>query len=349
MRIAQISPLFESVPPKCYGGTERVVANLTEELTRRGHEVTLFASGDSRTRARLVACAPSALRLLEVRDSLAYHVCMLDEVLCRADEFDVIHSHADYLAYPFLARCPTPNVTTLHGRLDLADLEPIYRRFRDVPLVSISDSQRRPLPHAGWMATVHHGLPLDEFTFQWRPEPYLVFLGRMSREKRVDRAIAIATRVGLPLKIAAKIDRADRIYFHEVVEPLLDNPLIEYVGEIGGEAKNQLLGNALALLFPIDWPEPFGLVMIEAMACGTPVVAFGEGSVPEVVQDGVSGFIVNDIEQAVEAVARIDEINRVDCRGYFEERFGVGSMVDAYLDVYDRVMDVASEPLARHA
>lgn len=344
MRIAQISPLYESVPPERYGGTERVVAYLTEELIRRGHDVTLFASGDSRTRARLVPGSPTALRLAEkIRDPLGYHLCMLDEVVCCAREFDVIHSHADYLAYPFLAHCPTPSVSTLHGRLDLADLEPIYRRFPTMPVVSISDAQRLPLPRCNWVRTVHHGLPPDELELRTNPGRHLVFLGRVSPEKRVDRAIEIARRANLPLRIAAKVDPSDRGYFEHVIEPMLGHPLIEFIGEIGPSEKNDFLGNALALLFPIDWPEPFGLVMIEAMACGTPVIAFRGGSVVEVVEDGVSGFIVDSIDEAVDAIGRVGEIDRRDCRAWFEERFPVGRMVDDYLGVYERVMSDAKK------
>jgi glycosyltransferase involved in cell wall biosynthesis len=342
MRIAQISPLYERVPPERYGGTERVVAYLTDELIRRGHEVTLFASGDSKTRARLIAGCPKALRLAEkIRDPLGYHLCMLDEVMRRADEFDVIHSHADYLAYPFLAHCRTASVSTLHGRLDLDDLEPIYRRFTDLPVVSISDAQRRPLPRCNWMRTVHHGLPLEELRFRPEPLGHLAFLGRVSVEKRVDRAIEIARRSGLPLRIAAKIDPADRGYYESVVEPLLGDPHIEFIGEIGAEQKSDFLGSARALLFPIDWPEPFGLVMIEAMACGTPVIAFRGGSVAEVVKDGVSGFVVDSVDEAVEAVTRVSELDRRECRAWFEERFHVGRMVDEYLEVYERVLEDA--------
>jgi glycosyltransferase involved in cell wall biosynthesis len=339
MRIAQISPLYESVPPQRYGGTERVVANLTEELIRRGHDVTLFASGDSKTRAKLVPGSPTALRLANsIRDPLGYHLCMLDEVMRRAADFDVIHSHADYLAYPFLAHCSTPSVSTLHGRLDLEDLEPIYQRFHGLPVVSISDAQRQPLPHCNWVRTVHHGLPPGELRFRAEPQQHLAFLGRVSPEKRVDRAIEIARRAGLPLRIAAKIDPADRAYFESVVAPLLGDPLIEFIGEIGGPQKNDFLGGALALLFPIDWPEPFGLVMIEAMACGTPVIAFRGGSVAEVVKDGVSGFVVDSVDEAVKAVTRLPEIDRRRCRAWFEERFNVGRMVDEYLEVYERVI-----------
>jgi glycosyltransferase involved in cell wall biosynthesis len=344
MHIAQVAPLYESVPPRGYGGTERVVAYLTDELLRRGHHVTLFASGDSVTRAELVACSPSALRLAKVADPLAYHVCMLDEVRKRAREFDIIHSHADYLAYPFLGSVTVPSVTTLHGRLDLPDLVPVYEHFSRIPLVSISDSQRRPFPAANWVRTVYHGLPVDELTFQRRPEGYLAFLGRVSHEKRVDRAIEIAIRVGLPLKIAAKIDHADREYFEGVVKPLLGHPLIEFVGEIDAAHKNGFLGGACATLFPIDWPEPFGLVMIESMACGTPVVAFRAGSVGEIMKDGVSGFVVNSIEEAVAATRRIPTIDRALCRHYFETRFSVETMADAYLDVYNRVIGGTISP-----
>lgn len=347
MHIAQVAPLYESVPPKGYGGTERVVAYLTEGLLARGHDVTLFASGDSRTQAHLVSCSPSALRLnSSVRDPLTYHLCMLDEVRRRSEEFDVIHSHADYLAFPFLAGSSVASITTLHGRLDLPDLKPVYRQFAQVPLVSISDAQRRPFPEANWMRTVYHGLPLDEIRFCGKPERYLAFLGRVSPEKRVDRAIEIALRVGLPLKIAAKVDPADSDYFRRVVQPLLEHPLIEFIGEIDATQKGEFLGGARAMLFPIDWPEPFGLVMIEAMACGTPIVAFRAGSVPEVMKDAVSGFVVDDVDQAVEATARVDEIDRAQCRAYFETRFSLEAMVDAYLEVYERVIAGEAAPVA---
>jgi glycosyltransferase involved in cell wall biosynthesis len=337
MRIAQVAPLYESVPPRGYGGTERVVAYLTDELLRRGHEVTLFASADSRTDARLVAGSSAALRLMAVRDPLAHHICMLDELFRRADDFDVIHSHVDYLAFPFLASCPVPSVSTLHGRLDLADLKPIYRRFR-VPLISISDAQRRPVAHANWLRTVYHGLPLDELTFQPQPDGYLAFLGRIAPEKRVDRAIEIAKRVDMPLKIAAKVDPADQQYYEQVVRPLLDHPLVEFIGEINGREKSEFLGRARAVLFPIDWPEPFGLVMIEAMACGTPVIAFRAGSVPEVMKDGVTGFVVGDLDEAARAVRDVQQIDRAACRAYFEGRFSVGAMTDAYLSVYGEII-----------
>lgn len=342
MRIAQVSPLYESVPPRLYGGTERIVSHLTEGLVRRGHDVTLFASGDSRTSARLVTCCPSALRLdAAVTDPLGYHLCMLDEVARCADDFDLIHSHVDYLGYPFLDRCGTPCVTTLHGRLDIPELRLVYRRFRHLPFVSISDAQRTPLPAVNWVGTVYHGLPDHELVPRYRAGEYLAFVGRISREKRLDRAIEIARRAGLRLRIAAKVDPADKGYFEKEIEPLLDHPLIEFIGEVDLEQKSELLGGALAMLFPIDWPEPFGLVMIESMACGTPVVAFRGGSVDEIVQDGVSGYVVETIDEAVEALGRIEEVDRERCRAYFEEMFDVDSMVDAYLDVYERVIGLS--------
>ncbi|RMF23117.1 MAG: glycosyltransferase family 4 protein, partial [Deltaproteobacteria bacterium] len=306
MRIAQVAPLYESVPPRLYGGTERVVFHLTEELVRQGHDVTLFASGDSRTSARLCAPVERALRLGDgYDDAIPYHLVELEEVWRHADDFDVIHFHTDYLHFPVARRLGVPHVTTMHGRLDLRDLPPLYKEFRDIPLVSISDAQREPLAGANWVATVYHGLPLDAYHLVERPEGYLAFLGRISPEKRPDRAIEIARRVGIPLKIAAKVDRADRSYYEERIKPLLDGPGVEFIGEISEREKNEFLGNALALLFPIDWPEPFGLVMIEAMACGTPIVAFRGGSVDEVIDEGVTGVIVEDIEAAVAAIDRV--------------------------------------------
>jgi glycosyltransferase involved in cell wall biosynthesis len=338
MRIAQVSPLCESVPPRMYGGTERVVHNLVEELVRRGHDVTLFASGDSRTSARLVPITPTALRMADrVRDPLAHHLCLLDEVFGGANEFDIIHCHVDYLAFPFIERCPTPALSTLHGRLDLPDLPPVYRRFSSTPVVSISAAQRAPLSWANWLGTIHHGLPDGPLRFQPRAGDYLAFLGRISPEKRVDRAIEIARRVGLPLKIAAKVDPLDRDYYQQV-RPLMDDPLVEFIGEIQESDKSAFLGGALALLFPIDWPEPFGLVMIEAMACGTPVVAFRGGAVDEVMKDGVSGFVVDDLDGAVAALGRIPELDRMACRAYFDSRFRVERMAEAYLDVYAQLL-----------
>jgi glycosyltransferase involved in cell wall biosynthesis len=338
MRIAQVAPLCESVPPKLYGGTERVVAYLTEELVRLGHHVTLFASGDSNTSATLVPVCPEALRLAACRDHLAPHIGMLEQVATRAREFDVIHFHISPLHFPVMRRLPNAaHVTTLHGRLDLEELQPLYREFADMPVVSISDAQRQPLPEAGWISTIHHGLPRDLFGFQPAADGYLAFLGRISPEKRVDRAIAIATACRVPLRIAAKIDEADREYFDRDIAPLLDNPLVEFIGEIGERDKGAFLGGAKALLFPIDWPEPFGLVMIEAMACGTPVIAFPGGSVEEIVEHGVNGFVVGSIEEASYAVRHIDRIDRRKCRERFERRFSARRMATEYVDVYREV------------
>jgi glycosyltransferase involved in cell wall biosynthesis len=340
MRIAQVSPLYESVPPRLYGGTERVVSYLTEELVTQGHDVTLFASADSVTRARLIACCPQSLRLhAGCVDQLSHHITMLERVAGMADEFDMVHYHIDYLHYPLSRRLGNPHVTTLHGRLDLADLQPLYREFADMPVVSISDAQRAPLPGANWQGTVHHGLPRYLFGFHAGAGPYLAFLGRISPEKQVDQAIAIARRAGMPLRIAAKVDRTDQAYFDAVVRPLLEEPLVEFLGEIGDHEKDAFLGNALALLFPIDWPEPFGLVMIESMACGTPVIAYRRGSAAEVLDDGVTGFIVNGLDEAVEAVGRVAQLDRRRCRQVFEERFSAEVMARAYLAVYRRILN----------
>jgi glycosyltransferase involved in cell wall biosynthesis len=304
--------------------------------------VTLFASGDSRTRARLVAGSPTSLRLdAGCVDQLAHHIRMLELVVKSAAEFDLIHYHVDYLHYPISRRLGIPHVTTLHGRLDIPDLQPLYREFGDVPVVSISENQRAPLPDANWQATVYHGLPEDEFPFRERPGDYVAFLGRISPEKRVDRAIEIALRARVPLKIAAKVDEADRAYFEREIAPLLRQPGIEYVGEIGQHEKSDFLGNARALLFPIDWPEPFGLVMIEAMACGTPVIAVPMGSVPEIVEPGVSGFLVGSLEEALSALESIDRIDRRRCRMAFEERFSARRMAADYLRVYERLLESA--------
>jgi len=337
MKIAQIAPLGECCPPRLYGGTERIVAYLTEELVRLGHDVTLFASGDSRTSAQLIACCDMALRLNpDVRDPLPYQVKMMDEVRRRADEFDVLHFHVDFLQYPLAAAFSDRIVTTLHGRLDLPDLKPFYSAFPHYPLVSVSHDQRRPMPPVNWAGVVHHGLPKDLLPFVARPKgDYLVFLGRISCEKRPDRAIEIATRAGMKLKIAAKIDRADQDYWDVVIKPLVvSHPNVEYIGEINEQQKAEFLGQARALLFPIDWPEPFGLVMIEAMACGTPVIAFRNGSTPEVIDDGVTGFIVNDLQEAVAAVRAVKKLDRAGVRAAFEERFSAERMALDYLAVY---------------
>ena len=345
MRIAQVAPLFESVPPKLYGGTERIVSYLTEELVRMGHEVTLFASLDSGTRARLEAVCPKALRLdTQVKDPLAHHVLMLEQVLSKADSFDLVHFHIDYIHFPMARRMETAHVTTLHGRLDLPDLKPLYREFKDMPLVSISDNQRRPMSWANWRKTIYHGLPEDLYMPSFRPGEYLAFLGRISPEKRPDRAIEIAKRAGIPLKIAAKVDRADSDYFEQKIRALLDHPLIEFIGEISDREKNEFLSGALGLLFPIDWPEPFGLVMIESMACATPVIAYDRGSVPEVMVDGITGFIVRNVDQAVEAVKRLWAIDRRACRKIFEERFTSRRMAKEYVELYHSLVYTRFRP-----
>jgi len=336
MKIAQIAPLAESVPPRLYGGTERVVFYLTEELVRLGHDVTLFASGDSQTSARLVAGAPRALRLdPRVKDSLPHHLVMLERVRSRAHEFDVLHFHVEHLHLPLFRGLARKTVTTLHGRLDLPDLPALYREFNDMPLVSISDAQRRPLAGAHWIATVHHGLP--EPVCPYNPAPrgeYLAFLGRVSPEKGLERAIEIARRAGMRLRIAAKIDRADEGYWRSRIKPLLADPLLEFIGEVDEGGKPAFLGNALALVFPIDWPEPFGLAMIEAMSCGTPVIAWPHGSVPEIVDHGVTGFIVNSIDEAVSAVHDLARLERAEVRRRFEERYSAARMARDYLGVY---------------
>jgi glycosyltransferase involved in cell wall biosynthesis len=336
MRIAQIAPLIESVPPRLYGGTERIVSYLTEELVRQGHEVTLFASGDSLTSAELVPCSERALRLdSTVRDPLPYYMVMLDRVRRRAHEFDVMHFHIDYLQFPLFRDLAARTLTTQHGRLDLPDLPVAYRAFPEFPLVSISDDQRGPCPDWYWLRTVHHGLPPNLYPFSaLAHNGYLAFLGRICPEKRPDHAIEIARRAGLPLKIAAKVDRVDQVYFDEVIRPLLRDPLIEFVGEIGEQDKAAFLGGARALLFPIDWPEPFGLVMIEAMACGTPVIAYRRGSVPEVIEDGWTGVMVDDVAGAVAAVANLDRLDRHLIRARFEQRFTARRMAKDYVAAY---------------
>jgi len=347
MRIAQVAPLIESVPPKFYGGTERIVAYLTDELVRQGHQVTLFASGDSETQAELVPCSERALRLdPTVTDPLPHHVIALDQVRRRAHEFDILHFHVDYLHFPLSRALDWRTVTTMHGRLDLPDLAPLFAAFPEMALVSISDHQRRPLPHLRWLRTVHHGLPLDLYPFTAAPRgDYLAFLGRICPEKRPDRAIEIARRGGLPLKIAAKVDAVDEVYFAEVVRPLLRDPLVEFIGEVGEAEKAELLGNAHACLFPIDWPEPFGLVMIESMACGTPVIAWRSGSVPEVVEPRVTGYIVDGMEAAVAAVERAGTLDRALIRQRFEQRFSAQRMAQDYLTVYNCVQQVIELPV----
>jgi glycosyltransferase involved in cell wall biosynthesis len=347
VRIAQVAPLYESVPPKYYGGIERVVSYLTEELVRQGHEVTLFASGDSVTKARLVAPCRRSLRMdKQCVDQLAHQVLMLELVFKDTSRFDIIHFHIDYLHFPLSRRQSTPHVTTLHGRLDIPDLVSLYQEFKEIPVISISDAQRDPLPWLNWQGTVYHGLPDDLYTFRPEPGKYLAFLGRISPEKRVDRAIDIAKRIAMEIKIAAKVDATDREYFDDVIAPLLHDPLVEYVGEIGEGEKNEFLGNAYALLFPIAWPEPFGLVMIEAMACGTPVIAYRQGSVPEVMEEGVTGFIVHSLEDAVLAAERIPSLSRQRCRQLFEGRFSASRMARDYLAIYQRVVDRQAEVAA---
>jgi glycosyltransferase involved in cell wall biosynthesis len=349
MKIAQVAPLYESVPPKFYGGTERVVSYLTEELVALGHEVTLFASGDSVTAARLEPMSARALRLDDdVRDPTARHVGALEQVARRAAEFDVIHLHCDYLGYPIMSRTATPFVSTLHGRLDLPELGPLYQMFDHVPVVSISNAQRQPLPEANYIGTVPHGLPAMPLRAGTGAGGYLAFLGRISPEKAPDAAIRIAAMAGLPIKIAAKVDKVDRDYFAACVAPLLDRPGVDFVGEIGDGEKGEFLGDAAALLAPIDWPEPFGLVMIEAMACGTPVVARRRGSVPEVVEDGVTGFIVEDEREAAAAVARLDCLDRRRIRRVFEQRFTATRMARDYVDIY-RLLGVKEQPRLRVA
>ena len=341
VRIAQISPLYEAVPPLLYGGTERVVAYLTDALVDAGHEVTLFASADARTRATLAPMRDQAIRLdpAPLKSDLAAHLTLLHDVRRRAHEFDMLHFHVDLLHYPFFEDCAGKTVTTLHGRLDLKDLPQAYRRWPQFPLVSISDRQRRPLGNVNWVGTIHHGLPSD--LLRYSPTPaggYLAFLGRISPEKRVDRAIIIARRAGIPLRIAAKIDAVDRAYFESDIAPLLDGDGVEFIGEISDEEKGQFLGNALALLFPVDWPEPFGLVMVEAMACGTPVVAWNCGSVPEVIEPGVTGCIVESVQQAVDALPAVLALDRRTIRERFEHRFSARVMAASYVDVYQQLL-----------
>jgi glycosyltransferase involved in cell wall biosynthesis len=339
LKIAQVAPLFESVPPKLYGGTERVVSFLTEELVNLGHDVTLYASGDSVTSARLIPVSKNSLRLdKDCVDSIAHHIVLLQMVQDALDEFDVIHYHIDYLHFPLSKLNQSTHVTTLHGRLNIPDLKHLYRVFSDMPVVSISKSQRKPLHNINWVGNVYHGLPTDLYKPNFNSGKYLAFLGRISPEKRVDRAIEIAVQCQIPIRIAAKIDKNDFEYYDTNIKHLLDHPLVDFIGEIGEHEKNDFLRDAIALLFPIDWPEPFGLVVIEAMACGTPVVAFRNGSVPEMITNGLNGFIVDTLDQAVEAVNNISRINRQTCRKSFEQRFTSEIMTAEYVKVYRQIL-----------
>jgi len=347
MRIAQVAPLYESVPPRLYGGTERVVSWLTEELVHEGHDVTLFASGDSLTNARLVPVCSRALRLdPKCVDSLAHHINLVERVMQAKDEFDIIHFHIDYLHFGMSRRDRLPQLTTLHGRLDIPDLAPLYREFYEMPVVSISDSQRAPLPWLNWHGTVHHGMPTDTLEPGLAPGQYLAFLGRVSPEKGLDKAIDIALRAEIPLKIAAKVDRTDREYFESHIKPRLNSDLIEFIGEISDLEKNDFFSKALAFLFPINWSEPFGIVLIESLACGVPIVAFPLGSVPEIVEDGVSGFLVNSAEEAARTLKNIDVIDRRKCREIFETRFSAKRMAQDYVSIYQRIAKPEAETIA---
>ncbi len=339
MRIAQVAPLYESVPPRCYGGTERVVSWLTEELVEQGHEVVLFASGDSLTKAKLISPCSRALRLNPERfDPLACSILQLEQLFQRIDSFDVVHFHIDSVHFPLCRRHQVAHVTTLHGRLDLRGLTELYNEFNDMPVVSISQAQISPLPAINWYGTVHHGLPLEKYRLNKQQGTYLAFLGRICPEKGVARAIEIAKRFAMPLKIAAKVDEADRRYMEREIRPLLNHHLVDFIGEISDEDQAGFLGNAYALVSPIDWPEPFGLVMIEAMACGTPTVAFRNGSVPEVIDDRVTGYIVENVEEAVQALQTIETFDRARCRGVFEARFSSKRMAEDYVQIYKRVI-----------
>ncbi len=348
MKIAQVAPLCESVPPQYYGGTERIVSYLTEELVDRGHDVTLFASGDSKTKARLEVIVDRGLRLDKCwNDPLAHHMRLIDRVVQMAHKFDVIHFHTDYLHFPVAQLLSTPHVTTLHGRLDLPDLKPLYRHFNTIPVVSISDNQREPVPYANWVETIFNGVPEALYTLHPEPGKYLVFIGRISPEKRVDRAIEIAIRSGMPIRIAAKVDKVDTDYFNTHIRAMFDHPLVDFIGEISDNEKNELLGNAYALLFPIDWPEPFGLTMIEAMATGTPVIAYRRGSVPEIMVEGQTGFIVENQDEAVAAVEKIAMIDRRRCQRIFNERYSARRMAENYVATYQKVIDTTDRtPIA---
>ncbi|WEX75489.1 glycosyltransferase family 4 protein [Sinorhizobium numidicum] len=352
MKIAQIAPLAERVPPKLYGGTERIVSYLTEELVRQGHDVTLFASGDSLTKAKLVPCSEVALRLnAAVSDPIPHLAAMIEEVRRHAQEFDVLHFHIEFLHFPLIRDFADRTVTTLHGRLDLPDLQPFYRAFPEIPVVSISNDQRQPMPPVNWRGTVYHGLDENVLPFTEKPHSgYLAFLGRISPEKGADRAIEIADRVGMRLKIAAKVDTQDKCYWQTVIEPMVaSHPNVEYMGEIDEREKADFLGNAAAMLFPIDWPEPFGLVMIESMACGTPVLAFRCGSAPEVIDDGVSGILVDTMPEAIEKLEAVLSLDRRKVRGAFERRFTAERMTQDYLEIYRNLPGVCRQAAAAHA
>lgn len=342
MRIAQVSPLFESVPPKGYGGTERVISYLTEELVSQGHAVTLFATADSITSAKLVPSVERSLRAeMLSRSWLAYEAIQMDKVAKQASNFDIIHFHTDYLHFPLAHSLGTPYVTTLHGRLDLPELVPLFEYFNTCPMVSISDSQREPLAWANWCGTVYHGLPPDLYAFHPEAGKYFAFLGRISPEKRVDRAVDIALASNTPLYVAAKVDKADEAYFRNEICPLFEHPLIHYIGEVDERQKHALLAQAKALLFPIDWPEPFGLVMIEAFSCGVPVIAYSHGSVPEIIEEGVNGFIVHNQQEAIQAASQVGKIDRATCRASFENRFTASHMAKNYLQIYQRLISRA--------
>lgn len=341
MKIAQVAPLWESVPPVLYGGTERVVSFVTEELVRQGHDVTLFASGDSTTKAHLVPMCPEALRLSKVMTNYdAPFIAMLEKVFSSAGEFDIIHSHLEFMPFSLARRSRTPVLTTLHARLDLPELIPVFKTFADLPLVSISDAQREPIPWANWRATVHHGLPNDLYSFHPDSGKYLVFLGRVAPEKGLDQAIEIAKRVEMPLRIGAKIDPTNLEYYRAVIEPLLDHPLIEYVGEVTDLEKDDFLGEAYAQLCPYDWPEPFGLVFIESLACGTPVIAYRRGSVPEIIDHGATGFMCETLEEMIQSVRHVSILDRTVCRQAFDERFTTQRMVRDYVNVYEHLLGV---------
>jgi len=349
MRIAQIAPLQVAVPPHTYGGTERVIANLTDALVRLGHDVTLFATGDSQTMARLVAPRPTGINFDPTADGTAQHLALLSEVYNRADDFDVIHSHLDFLTLPFTRAGATPTVLTLHGRLDLADYGRIFGLYTQANYVAISDSQRTYLPELNWVRTVYHGVDVERFPYSAEPGKYLAFVGRISPEKGPERAIRIAQRTGIPLKIAAKVDPKDQTYYEQVVRPLLDDPLVEFLGQLDEQAKRELMRDALALLLPITWPEPFGMVFIEALACGTPVLTCPYGAAPEILRDGVTGFLRSDDEDLAAAALQVAGISREECRAYVRRRFDIRTMARGYMQAYAQVIEDASPRAASRA